>query len=66
MCDSLETTEQKAEYIINLLKPCMKKSRNKEWSSERYNTEWGTKTIQGLRESIIRIIGANPEYLPKI
>lgn len=62
---SIETTD-KAEYIIELLKPCLKRSRNKEWKGLRYNTAWGSKSHEGLVNSIGRVIATKNEYLPKI
>ena len=64
MCD-LEPREH-AEYIFKLIKPGLRKLTNPEWSSERYDTAWGTKSPEGMVESITRAIGTKVECLPRI
>ena len=51
--------EERAEYLIKLLKPCLKKSRNPEWSTLRYQTLWGSKTEEGLKAVIMRVISGD-------
>ena len=58
------TDDEKAQYLIDLLKPCLHRSRDPEWSTMRYRTAWGTKTEQGLRECIKRVLEGKD--LPKI
>jgi hypothetical protein len=58
------TKKEKAEYLIKLLKPCLKKSRNPEWSTLRYKTSWGSKTEEGLKAVIMRVISG--DELPKL
>jgi hypothetical protein len=58
------TKKEKAEYLIKLLKPCLKKSRNPEWSTFRYKTSWGSKTEKGLKAVIMRVISG--DELPKL
>jgi len=53
------TKKEKAEYLIKLLKPCLKKSRNPEWSTFRYKTSWGSKTEEGLKAVIMRVISGD-------
>jgi hypothetical protein len=58
------TKKEKAGYLIKLLKLCLKKSRNPEWSTFRYKTSWGSKTEEGLKEVIMRVISG--DELPKL
>jgi hypothetical protein len=58
------TKKEKAEYLIKLLKPCLKKSRNPEWSTFRYKTSWGSKTEEGLNAGIMCVISG--DELPKL
>jgi hypothetical protein len=51
--------KERAEYLFYLLKPCLKRSRNPDWSTPRYITEWGTKTEEGLKATIARVIRDN-------
>ena len=48
--------QERAEYLVKLLKPCLKRSRNPDWSTPRYITEWGSKTDEGLKAIITRVI----------
>jgi hypothetical protein len=57
---------ERAEYIIEVLKPCLKKSRSPDWSTYRYRTAWGTKTEEGLVEVIKRILVSSSAGLPKL
>ena len=56
--------EERAEYLIKLLKPCLKRSHNPDWSTARYMTEWGSKTEEGLKAVIMRVISGDD--LPKL
>ena len=58
------TKKEKAEYLIKLLKPCLKKSPNPEWSTFRYKTSWGSKTEGGLKAVFMRVISG--DELPKL
>ena len=58
------TKKEKAQYLIKLLKPCLKKSRNPEWYTFRYKTSWGSKTEEGLKAVIMCIISG--DELPKL
>jgi hypothetical protein len=51
--------QERAEYLVKLLKPCLKRSRNPDWSSPRYITEWGSKTEEGLKAIITRVISGD-------
>ena len=50
------TNQERAEMLVRVLKPCLKKSHHEDWLTYRYNTEWGTKTEQGLVNTIVRIM----------
>lgn len=54
--EDIMTNEQRAQALIEVLKPCLKKSRNKDWSTTRYYTDWGSKTEEGLKNTIVRIM----------
>ncbi len=56
--------QERTEYLIKLLKPCLRRSRNHDWSTLRYMTAWGSKTEEGLKASITRVI--NSDDLPAI
>jgi hypothetical protein len=58
--------EERANYLMKVLKPCLKKSRNPDWSTPRYVTAWGSKTEEGLRQIIKRIMISSIEDLPKL
>ena len=49
------TNRERAELLKAVLQPCLKKSRNPEWLTYRYNTTYGTKTDEGLIQVIERI-----------
>ena len=51
--------QERAEYLVKLLKPCLKGSRNPDWSTPRYITEWGSKTEVGLKAIITRVISGD-------
>ena len=53
--DSLEK-EQRAERLIYVLHPGLKFKNNKVWSTKRINTTWGTKSSEGLKNIIMRIM----------
>jgi superfamily I DNA and RNA helicase len=57
-------SQERTEYLIKLLKPCLKKSRNPDWSTLRYLTAWGSKTEEGLKACIARVISS--DNLPAI
>ena len=57
---------KRAEYIIEILRPCLKKSHDPDWSTYRYRTAWGTKTEEGLVQVVLRILVASEEGLPKL
>jgi hypothetical protein len=67
MADSKEPMDEKdrVEYLFQLLKPCQKKSRNPDWSTLRYMTEWGSKIEEGLKAVIMRVVYSK-EHLPKL
>jgi len=50
------TSKEKATLLVKILKPCLKKSHHEDWSTYRYETEWGTKTEEGLINTIARIL----------
>ena len=52
-------SQERTEYLIKLLKPCLRKSRNPDWSTLRYMTAWGSKTEEGLKASIARVISSD-------
>jgi superfamily I DNA and RNA helicase len=56
--DSMDN-EERAKYLIRLLKPCLRRSRNPDWSTLRYMTEWGSKTEEGLKAIITRVISGD-------
>lgn len=58
--------KDRVEYLIKVLKPCLKRSRNPEWSTYRYYTAWGSKTEEGLRQVIKRVLVSSAEGLPKL
>lgn len=58
--------ENRVEYLIQVLKPCLKRSRSPDWSTYRYRTVWGTKTEVGLRQTIKRILVSSESGLPKL
>jgi superfamily I DNA and RNA helicase len=51
--------QERTEYLIKLLKPCLRRSRNPDWSTLRYVTAWGSKTEEGLKASITRVISSD-------
>ena len=51
--------QERTEYLIKLLKPCLIVSRNPDWSTLRYMTAWGSKTEEGLKASITRVISSH-------
>jgi len=58
--------EKRAQYIIDVLRPCLKKSRDPAWSTYRYQTAWGSKTEEGLLQVIKRILVSSELGLPKL
>jgi len=50
---------ERIEKLIEILTPCLKKSKNPEWASKRYYTSWGSKTDEGLKAVIHRVIFEN-------
>ena len=65
MQTSMKSIEKKAEYIIEMLKPSLVFYGRSDWEEPRCTTEWGTKTKEGLKQSIIQIISDDIETLPK-
>ncbi len=53
----LEMEVKKAEALIKILRPCLKRDR----ITQRFNTKWGDKTDIGLYKTIKRIIESNSE-----
>lgn len=50
------SNEEKAEQLFQVLKPCLKRTRKPGWATLRYVTAWGSKTEDGLKKLIARIL----------
>ena len=58
------TASERAEYLFKVLQPCLKRSSHVDWTTFRYLTAWGSKTEEGLKATIVRIISGDD--LPKL
>lgn len=47
----MKDLNEKIEVLLEVLKPCLTKDRH-----DRYQTLYGQKTIEGLKQTIIRIL----------
>lgn len=56
---------EKCQYILDFLRPCIKRSRRPEWTGSRFFTMWGSKTDKGMVNCLYRII-YEPGKLPEI
>jgi hypothetical protein len=55
---------ERARYLLEILKPGLKMRRCKDWSSPRFDTEWGTKTEMGMVAVIYRVM-YDSDWKPK-
>ena len=59
--------KERVEYLFKLLKPILKKSHNIDWSTHRYAMgPFGTKTDEGTKAMIMRIMYEKEPSLPKL
>jgi hypothetical protein len=46
----------RADMLLYILRPCMRKSRNENWSEPRYKTNWGSKDTYDMIQLIVKIM----------